>query len=68
MLYHLIFAVVVILAVFGGWLLVEEFVRRKSPRRPEDCDESERAHGCGHCLMADTCPMADSEDGGEANG
>ena len=65
MLYHLVFAVGVIMTVFGGWLLVEELVRRKAPRRPEDCDESGEGHGCGHCLMADTCPMMNPEDGGK---
>ena len=44
------------------WVGVQEWVRRKSPHSPDDCDESQRAHGCHHCVMADTCASKPEED------
>lgn len=55
MFYTLVMAVGGVFLVLCGWVAVEELVRRKSPRLPDECDETERAHGCHHCLLGDTC-------------
>lgn len=63
MLYSLGIAVGGVFLLLVGWVAVEEFVRRKSPHTADDCDEAARAHGCGHCLMADTCTRLTQEPG-----
>jgi len=55
MLYHLLMAVGGVFVLLVGWVLVEQWVRRRAPNSPADCDIPEGAHGCAHCIMADTC-------------
>ncbi|MBN2308231.1 MAG: hypothetical protein JXR94_04625 [Candidatus Hydrogenedentes bacterium] len=66
MLYQLAVAVGGVFLALGGWLLVEHWVRRVSPRLPGECDEAARAHGCHHCAMADVCTVEREDSDGDA--
>lgn len=69
MFYHLLVAVVVIVALIGGWMAVQALARRQSP---DPCDEPDvlacktcAPERAGHCSMRifDTKPAEFSENG-----
>ncbi|MCP4644795.1 MAG: hypothetical protein GY851_30415 [bacterium] len=52
----------ILFVVLGGWVAIEQWVRKKSPRTADECDEAARAHGCHHCALGDTCAARPEED------
>ncbi|HXJ42411.1 MAG TPA: hypothetical protein VNH18_24230 [Bryobacteraceae bacterium] len=54
-LVQLVVAVAGTFVVFGSWLGLQGFVRRKSGCRPDHDVLDFMAHGCGSCIRGETC-------------
>jgi hypothetical protein len=61
MVLQLAITIIALTVLVGGWMLLQEWVRRTSPDLTDESDVLDGRFGCGSCIRRGRCDHSDQE-------